>query len=77
MSLLRSLFAPHRPVRTFALLDSYGLCRAFRQSTQAPSGVGWVEIAELHLNWLNQPLPPYARIAPVVTYSNRKKPLAA
>ncbi|WP_339486369.1 hypothetical protein [Pseudomonas sp. EL_65y_Pfl2_R95] len=77
MSLLASLFAPRHPVRTFALLDGHGICRAFKQATQAPSGLGWIEVNEQRLNWLNNPLPACARIAPVVTYSNRKKPLAA
>ncbi|ARU89612.1 hypothetical protein [Pseudomonas sp. M30-35] len=77
MSLLRSLFSPRHPMRTFALLDSYGVCRAFKQSSQAPEGLGWIEVCEQRLNWLNRPLPAHAKIAPVVTYSNRKKPLAA
>ncbi|MFI8479970.1 hypothetical protein ACIGCM_05285 [Pseudomonas sp. NPDC078700] len=77
MSVLRSIFAPRRPTRTFALLDDNGLCQAFKQSSQAPAGFGWIEVSEQRLNWLNNPLPSFARIVPVVTYSNRKKPLTA
>lgn len=74
---LRSLLIPRRPIRTFALLDSGGICRAFHQSGQTPSGSGWVEVTEQRLNWLNRPLPAHAKIAPVVTYSNGRKPLVA
>jgi hypothetical protein len=60
---LSSLFAPRRRMRTFALLDQAGLCRAFRQSRQAPLGAGWVEVDRQCLSWLQKPLPASARIA--------------
>lgn len=60
---LSSLLAPRRPMRTFALLDQSGLCRAFRQSRQAPLGAGWVEVDRQSLSWLQKPLPASARIA--------------
>ncbi|UTW06888.1 hypothetical protein [Pseudomonas benzenivorans] len=74
---LRSLFAPRQPLRTFALLDVQGLCRAFRQSAQAPHGKGWVEVNEQRLSWLNQPLPAGARAQPVATHPRFGKALAA
>jgi hypothetical protein len=74
---LRSLFAPRPPLRTFALLDGQGLCRAFRQSAQAPCGAGWIEINEQRLSWLHQPLPAGARVLPVVTHPPLGKALAA
>ena len=60
---LNSLFAPRRPMRTFALLDQAGVCRAFRQSRQAPLGAGWVEVDRQCLSWLQKTLPASARIA--------------
>ncbi|WPC06067.1 hypothetical protein SBP02_04760 [Pseudomonas benzenivorans] len=74
---IRSLFAPRRPLRTFVLLDERGLCRAFRQSLQAPSGAGWTEVKEQRLSWLNQPLPASARLLPVAAHPSLGKALAA
>jgi hypothetical protein len=74
---LRSLFAPRLPLRTYALLDEQGLCRAFRQSPQAPRGTGWIEVNEQRLTWLHQPLPASARGLPVVTHPTLGKALAA
>lgn len=65
---LRSLLAPRRPMRTFALLDEHGLCRAFRQSAQVPQGFGWIEVNQQQLGWLHKPLPASARIAPAATH---------
>jgi len=74
---LRSLFATRRPKRIFALLDEHGVCRAFHQAAQAPQGLGWVEVNEQRLTWLNHPLPNGARIAPVVTHASTGKVLVA
>ncbi|NQD94580.1 hypothetical protein HP532_18200 [Pseudomonas sp. CrR25] len=74
---LRSLLAPRAPLRSFALLDSDGRCRAFRQSAQAPLGAGWVEVNEQRLAWLHQQLPANARIAPVVARPAVGKALVA
>ena len=74
---LRSWLAPHPPLRIFALLDEHGLCRAFRQSAQAPQGLGWIEVNQQQLGWLHKPLPASARSAPNVEYSAAGKTLAA
>lgn len=74
---LRSLLAPRRPIRTFALLDDHGLCRAFRQSAQAPQGLGWIEVNQQQLGWLHKPLPASARIAPTATHSAAAEALLA
>lgn len=77
MFFLRSWLAPRRHIRTFALLDSFGLCRAFRQSAQAPQGLGWIEVNQQQLGWLHKPLPNSARIAPTETHLAAAKALAA
>jgi hypothetical protein len=64
-------------MRTFALLDEHGLCRAFRQSAQAPQGLDWVEVNQQQLGWLHKPLPASARIATTVEYSSVATALAA
>ena len=69
-----SLLERRRPMRTFALLDQAGLCRAFRQSRQAPLGVGWVEVDRHCLAWLQNPLPASAKIA---TNGTRPRPCEA
>ncbi|UVM04243.1 hypothetical protein [Pseudomonas laurylsulfatiphila] len=62
MRYLISLFAPRPLHRCFALLDRNGHCQAFKQCSLQPMGDGWVEIEEIRLNWLNQPLPAGARV---------------
>jgi hypothetical protein len=62
MRYLISLFAPRSRHRCFALLDRNGYCQAFKQCNLRPSGEGWVEIEEIRLNWLQQPLPASARV---------------
>lgn len=57
-----AFFLPRPPMRCYALLDAQGTCRALRQSRQAPSGDGWVEIRECRPTWLQQPLPTDARL---------------
>jgi len=57
-----SLFSPRRDYRYFALLDSTERCQAFKHSKLPPLGNGWVEIEEIRLNWLHQPLPANARV---------------
>ena len=59
---LISLFAPRPLHRCFVLLDHNGHCQAFKQCSLQPMGDGWVEIEEIRLNWLNQPLPAGARV---------------
>jgi hypothetical protein len=63
MRFLVSLFAPRQRHRCFDLLDSNGLCLAFKQCSLQPMGDGWVEIEEIRLNWLHQPLPASARVS--------------
>ena len=62
MRYLISLFAPRPLHRSFALLDRNGHCQAFKQCSLQPMGDGWVEIEEIRLNWLNQPLPAGTRV---------------
>ena len=64
MRYLISLFAPRPLHRSFALLDRNGHCQAFKQCSLQPMGDGWVEIEEIRLNWLHQPLPVEARVQP-------------
>lgn len=64
MRYLISLFAPRPLHRSFALLDRNGHCQAFKQCSLQPMGDGWVEIEEIRLAWLNQPLPASARVVP-------------
>ena len=64
MRYLISLFAPRPLHRSFALLDRNGHCPAFKQCSLQPMGDGWVEIEEIRLTWLNQPLPASARVEP-------------
>ncbi|WXL26905.1 hypothetical protein WG219_05375 [Ectopseudomonas mendocina] len=61
MSLLKRLQSLLNPVRTFALVDQQGVCRALRQSAQLPQGAQWVEIEEYSLSLLSRPLPLNAR----------------
>lgn len=62
MRFLISLFTPRPQHRCFALLDRSGRCQAFKQCSLQPMGEGWVEIEEIRLNWLHQPLPASARV---------------
>ncbi|MFJ2714228.1 MULTISPECIES: hypothetical protein [unclassified Pseudomonas] len=62
MRYLISLFAPRPLHRSFALLDRNGHCQAFKQCSLQPMGDGWVEIEEIRLKWLHQPLPASARV---------------
>lgn len=63
MRYLISLFAPRPLHRSFALLDRNGHCQAFKQCSLQPMGDDWVEIEEIRLNWLHQPLPASARVS--------------
>jgi len=72
MSFLFSLFRRTPALQAYALLDQHGICRAFKQAQQAPSSPDWVAVNEIRLQWLDQPLPPKARIvapAPTITRS--------
>ena len=74
---LRNLLAPRRPMRSFALLDAQGICRALRQSAQTPQGFGWIEVQHSCLCWLNRPLPGGARLAQVTPCLHLQQTLAA
>ncbi|MGY4819250.1 hypothetical protein ACVNP3_25300 [Pseudomonas chlororaphis subsp. piscium] len=76
MNFLRSLFAPRQQFRSFALLDSQGRCQAFKHCLMVPIGEGWVEIQEIRLNWLHQPLPASARVSPRIARA-RVQPMMA
>ncbi|ABP78800.1 conserved hypothetical protein [Stutzerimonas stutzeri A1501] len=52
ISLLR-----RRPARHFALLDEHGRCRMLLSSACKPAGAAWVEVEEVRLSWIGQPLP--------------------
>jgi hypothetical protein len=73
MRYLISLFAPRPLHRSFALLDRNGHCQAFKQCSLQPMGDGWVEIEEIRLKWLHQPLPASAR---VIQHQQRARPHA-
>ncbi|ALI02315.1 hypothetical protein C1Y08_22275 [Pseudomonas sp. FW306-02-F02-AA] len=64
MQFLWLLFASRRKYRYFAQLDSNQCCLAFKHCRVPPEGDGWVEIEEIRLNWLHQPLPASARLSP-------------
>lgn len=74
---LRSLLAPRRPMRSFALVDAQGICRALRQSAQAPQGSGWIEVQHSCMSWLNRPLPAGVRTAQVTPCLRVRQTLAA
>jgi len=74
---LRNLFAPRTSMRSFALLDPQGICRALRQSAQAPQGAGWIEVQAPCPSWLNRPLPASAKIAQVTPCLLARRSLAA
>ena len=76
MRFLWSLFAPRQQHRSFALLDRQGRCQAFKHCALAPTGDGWVEIEEIRLNWLRQPLPASARISPRIPRPHGQQVLA-
>lgn len=61
MKFFRSLFSLRSTYRHYALLDNAGICLAFWHSATPPAGTGWVEINEVRLHWLQQPLPDTAR----------------
>lgn len=74
---LSALFAPARPLRAFALLNGQGICRALRQSAQAPLGAGWIEVSQVNLSWLDRPLPSSAIIQPIRVQSRPRAALSA
>ncbi|MET1078314.1 MAG: hypothetical protein ABWY06_09885 [Pseudomonas sp.] len=77
MSWIRTLLSPHRRARHYAWVDSRGLCQAFHQGQQPPTGPQWVQVHECRLSWLQRPLPSAARVAPVVTQPRTGHPLPA
>ncbi|OPG83916.1 hypothetical protein B2J73_08000 [Stutzerimonas stutzeri] len=52
ISLLR-----RRPARHLALLDELGRCRMLLSSACKPAGAAWIEVEEVRLSWIGQPLP--------------------
>jgi hypothetical protein len=46
----------------YARLDADGKCLAFKQCSQAPRGIYWVQISEIQLAWLGRELPAEARV---------------
>lgn len=46
----------------YARLDADGKCMAFKQCSQAPSGIDWVQISDIQLAWLGRELPLEARV---------------
>jgi hypothetical protein len=48
--------------RHFALLDTQGMCRAFKSCAERPAGEHWVEVEHINLTWLGSTLPKRARI---------------
>lgn len=77
MFALLSLFSTRQPMRSFALLDAQGICRALRQSTQAPQGPGWIELQQCCPSLLNRPLPASARRTQNTPCQQRQLRLAA
>lgn len=76
MMSLWSLLPLRGKMRRYALLDSAGLCRAFRECRAAPSQPGWVQVREFCVSWLGQPLPNDALVLPERQLS-RPRPLLA
>ncbi|WP_339081671.1 hypothetical protein [Pseudomonas sp. TMP9] len=74
---LHNLLAPHRPIRSFALVDAQGICRALRQSAQAPQGSGWIEVQQSCMSWLNRPLPASVKNVQVTPCLRLQQTLAA
>ncbi|AYC31740.1 hypothetical protein D3880_04785 [Pseudomonas cavernae] len=77
MSLLQLLFRRPHPMRSYALLDAQGICRALRQSRTAPPGSDWVAVGECRLAWLQRPLPANARPQPASPPPPQRAPLTA
>ncbi|WP_397457953.1 hypothetical protein AB3464_21220 [Pseudomonas asplenii] len=65
MEFLWQLFFARKPKRSFARLDADGRCQAFKQCELPPTGDGWIEVEEIHLAWMHQPLPANARVTHV------------
>jgi len=76
MSFLWSLFTVRSKHRHYALLDKSGICQAFRHCATPPIGQGWVEINEVRLTWLHQPLPASARANVRATSPRQRRFLA-
>ncbi|QLJ13667.1 hypothetical protein H0H12_25050 [Pseudomonas putida] len=60
-SLWTQLFQRPR-YNAYARLDADGKCLAFKQCSQVPSGIDWVQISEIQLAWLGRELPIEARV---------------
>lgn len=76
MSALWSMLVLRPKRRHYALLDKSGLCQAFLHCATPPIGTGWVEINEVRLIWLQQPLPDSARVTLPDTPSRNHNSLA-
>ncbi|SEI09994.1 hypothetical protein NLK61_08620 [Pseudomonas fuscovaginae UPB0736] len=75
MEFLWQLFFARKPKRSFARLDADGRCQAFKQCELPPTGDGWIEVEEIHLAWMHQPLPANARVNPRAQHPRRALPL--
>ncbi|WP_017904793.1 hypothetical protein [Pseudomonas asplenii] len=75
MEFFWQLFFPRKPKRCFARLGDDGRCQGFKQCDLPPSGDGWVEIEEIRLAWMHQPLPAGARVSPRTQHPRRAQPL--
>jgi hypothetical protein len=74
---LPRLLVSRLPMRSFALVDAQGICRALRQSAQAPQGSGWIEVQQGCPSWLNRALPASARTAQATPFLRAQKMLTA
>lgn len=54
---LWNLLTPRPTMRCYALLDSLGVCRALRETSQPPLQLGWVEVRSVRPHWLGRSLP--------------------
>lgn len=77
MMRLWNLLSQRGKMRRYALLDSAGLCRAFRECRAAPSQPGGVQVREFCASWLGQPLPSDALVLPVRQPNPSRPRLAA
>ncbi|CAM3034214.1 hypothetical protein BZK31_22500 [Pseudomonas floridensis] len=72
-----SLFTSRPQHRHYARVDHTGICRAFKQCAEHPSGHEWVEVHEQKLTWLNRPLPASARVAQRSVRATRRQLITA
>lgn len=54
MRLLSLLFKRTTRYRHFALLDSHGVCIAFKSCHAKPANEHWIEVENINLSWLGK-----------------------